>query len=67
MDYQRHLRELELKEQIQSGIDWDDYDPDYYGWEKSRIMSFGNYHNLEFADEIGLITLPHKTRRFRQS
>lgn len=65
MDYQQYLREQELKDEIQSGISWDDYDPEYYGWEKTQIISLGDHYKMEFANELSLATIPHKTRRFR--
>jgi hypothetical protein len=56
-------RQYELEEQIRTGFGWEDYDPEHYGWEKSRIISLQAHYNLELAQEIGPTTIPHKTRK----
>lgn len=55
-------RKYELEEQIRTGFEWEDYDPERYGWEKSRIISLQKHYNLELAQELGLTSVSHKTR-----
>lgn len=62
LDKKADWRQYELQEQIRTGFDWEDYDPEHYGWEKSRIISLQSYYNLELTREIGLTTVPHRSR-----
>lgn len=65
MDYDYELHKQELDEQLRSGLDWDDYDPEHYGWwQKSRTRKIRKSNNLELANEFGLISVPHRTRHF---
>jgi len=64
-DYE--LRKHEMEEQLRSDHDWDDYQPENYGWEKPRVNLIRRRYNLEFAKEFGITSIPHKTRRFTKS
>jgi hypothetical protein len=68
LDYEYELRRYELDDQLRSGLDWDDYEPETYGWwEKSRTRLLRKTPTLEIADEFGITSVPHKTRHYRRT
>ncbi len=64
MDHQRIWQQQELEDQLKQGMEWDEYDPEQYGWENSRILSLRNHHSFELSRELGPTSVPHKTRVF---
>lgn len=63
-DYELHKHELET--QLESGLDWDDYDPEHYGWWRELHSRTNRRANVELAKELTMFSIPHKTRRFRK-
>lgn len=62
----RWLTKEEFEAHFDSSYGWDDYEPERYGWEKSRIISARMAHNVEFAHELGLTSHPHRKRPTRK-
>lgn len=61
-DYELYKRELE--EQLDAILDWDDYDPEHYGWGQDSRTRHIRRANMELAKELAMVSIPHKTRRF---
>lgn len=55
-----------MEEQLRRGLEWDDYEPEAYGWQKSPNIFLKNYYNYELAAELHATSIPHKTRHFRK-
>ncbi|HKM16696.1 MAG: hypothetical protein GX228_05150 [Firmicutes bacterium] len=64
-DYDYELYRHELEDQLNSGLEWDE-SPEHYerwqDWDRKAI----HRPNLELAKELTMISVPHKTRRFRK-
>ncbi len=65
MDQQHIWRQQEMEDQLKDGLDWDEYEPERYGWETSGVLSLHKNHLIELANELGPTSIPHKTRCFR--
>ncbi len=66
MDFKQEWRKYEMEEQMNSTTDWDNYESESYGWEKSRIRCLKEHFYFELGNEFGITSIPHKTRHFRK-
>ncbi|NMB38704.1 MAG: hypothetical protein GX994_03915 [Firmicutes bacterium] len=66
MDFKHEWRKYEMEDQMRSETDWDDYESESYGWEKSSIRSLKQHFYLELSNEFGITSIQHRTRHFRK-
>lgn len=65
-DYDHELYKHEMEEQLDAGLDWDDYDPRHYGWQRDSRTRAIRRASFELGKELTMISIPHRTRRFRK-